>query len=178
MRQKLLNKTIVKALGWASLCFLILLATTVFLMNGLGYRLGVDAQRLAGEPACLPNYLFLWSKTDGSPPKRGDYIVALMPKTDFGVGGREDDRIIKIVTGVPGDKIKIKGTELWINGNHTDRLWLAKSLPKKTIGDFDVDFTLGEKQYFVMGTTKESFDSRYWGAINYEKIIGKAIPLL
>lgn len=30
---------------------------------------------------------------------------------------------------------------------------------------------------FLMGTTKESFDSRYWGAVNREAFLGYAIPL-
>lgn len=156
----------------------VLLGATVFFMHGWGYRIGVDAQRLAGEPACLPNYLFLWSRADGTPPKKGDYIVALMPQTDLGVGGRKGDRIIKIVMGMPGDKIRIEGTELWINEEHTDRLWLAKSLPGKEVGDFDTEMVLGEHQYFLMGTTHESFDSRYWGPVSREAIIGTATPLL
>lgn len=176
--EKSITNRWVKSFGWACFSLLIILSATIFLMHGFGYRIGVDAQRLAGEPACLPNYLFIWSKTDGSSPHKGDYIVAKMPRNYFGVGARKGDRIIKIVMGVPGDKVRVEGTELWINDQHIDRLWLAKSLPGKEIGDFDMDITLEEHQYFVMGTTKESFDSRYWGPIARENIIGSATPLL
>ena len=82
------------------------------------------------------------------------------------------------IIGVPGDTIRIQGTELWINGEHTDRLWLAKSLPGKTVGDYDTEMVLPPGQYFVMGTTHESFDSRYWGPLHREAIIGTARPLL
>lgn len=171
-------RRVLKPLGWCCLAAVVLLALVVLALNVSGFRVGLDAQRLIGQPACMPSLVYLWSKTDGNPPARGDYVVARMPKTAFGVGGREGDRIIKIVMGVPGDSIRISGTELWINGKHTDRLWLAKSLPGKTVGDYDVQIVLGEHQYFVMGTTKESFDSRYWGPINREAIIGSALPLL
>ena len=153
------------------------LAVAVVLLRVSGYRVGIDVQRLIGQPACMPSLVYLWSKHDGNPPTKGQYVVASMPKTIFGVGAREGDRIVKLVKGVPGDRIRIQGTELWINEEHTDRMWLAKSLPGKTVGDFDVDVVLGEKEFFVMGTTQESFDSRYWGPINRDAIIGTARPL-
>lgn len=165
-------------MGWSCVSMVAVLALVVVALNISGFRVGLDTQRLIGEPACMPSLVYLWSKTDGSPPAKGEYVVARMPKTTFGVGGREGDRIIKIVVGIPGDSIRISGTELWINGKHIDRLWLAKSLPGKTVGDYDVQMVLGEHQYFVMGTTKESFDSRYWGPINREAIIGTALPVL
>lgn len=166
-----------KAVGWIFLGCVASLAMVVLVLKITGVRVGLDAQRLIGQPACMPSLVYLWHRTSGEPPERGQYVVARMPKTSFGVGGREGDRIIKLVMGVPGDSIRIQGTELWINDKHVDRLWLAKSLPGKTVGDYDVEMVLGERQFFVMGTTKESFDSRYWGPINREAIIGTALPL-
>ena len=90
---------------------------------------------------------------------------------------REGDRIVKKVAAGPGDKVLIQGTELWINDKHADRLWLANSLEGKKAGDFDTRLELEEGQYFLMGTTKESFDSRYWGIVQSESIIGRALPL-
>ncbi|KLR58990.1 peptidase S26 [Diaphorobacter sp. J5-51] len=166
-----------RAIGYGLTILVISCAIAVIGLLLTGYRVGLDAQRLIGKPACMPSLVYLWTKTDGNPPSKGDYIVARMPKTSFGMGGREGDRIVKIIAGVPGDKVRIVGTELWINGEHKDRLWLAKSLPGKSVGDYDVDVVLGERQYFVMGTTQESFDSRYWGPINREAIIGTALPV-
>ncbi len=161
---------------WSGLVLTLGAAVLISLVTG--YRVGIDAQRLVGEPACMPSLIYVWHKGDGTLPKLGDYVVARMPKTGMGVGGREGDRIIKIVMAGPGDEIRIEGTELWINGKHTDRLWLAKSLPGKTVGDFDTRHVLGPREFFVMGTTKESFDSRYWGPLNREAIIGTAHPVL
>lgn len=144
----------------------------------LDARIGVDVQRLIGEPACMPSLVYLWHKSEGIPQaKTGDYVVALMPDSGMKVGARTGDRIVKKVMAVTGDRVRIAGTELWINGVHTDRLWLAKSLPDRAPGDFDRDEVLGEGELFLMGTTKESFDSRYWGTVHREAIIGSAIPL-
>jgi conjugal transfer pilin signal peptidase TrbI len=142
-----------------------------------GIRIGLDVQRLIGEPACMPSFAYLWKPGMTHEPKVGDYVLARMPKTSLGVGAREGDRIVKKVAAITGDSVRIEGTELWINGNHTDRLWLAKSIPGKKPGDFDVDLKLQQGQMFLMGTTKESFDSRYWGAVNREAFLGYAIPL-
>lgn len=167
-----------RVLGKILVGVILALAAGVLLAMATGYRVGLDAQRLAGEPACMPFLIYVWHKNRGEAPVRGDYVVARMPKTGLGVGGREGDRIVKLVMAGPGDEVRIAGTELWINGKHTDRLWLAKSLPGKKVGDFDTHRVLGPREFFVMGTTKESFDSRYWGPINREAIIGTAIPVL
>ena len=113
------------------------------------------------------------------PAKVGHYVLARMPATGLGVGARPGDRIVKRVRAVAGDTVKVEGTELYINGKHqdNDRLWLAKSIPGKEPGDFDREVTLGDGELFLMGTTRESFDSRYWGPVKREAILGSAIPL-
>jgi conjugal transfer pilin signal peptidase TrbI len=132
-----------------------------------GLRIGIDVQRLIGEPACMPSLVYIWN------PGLSE------PATGLGVGARPGDRIVKRVRAVAGDTVKVEGTELYINGKHqdNDRLWLAKSIPGKGPGDFDREVTLGDGELFLMGTTKESFDSRYWGPVKREAILGSAIPL-
>lgn len=142
-----------------------------------GIRIGIDVQRLVGEPACMPSLVYLWKPGMPQEPKIGDYVLARMPKSGLPVGAREGDRIVKRVAALAGDTVKVRGTELWINGKHADRLWLAKSLPGKSPGDFDAEYTLKDGQMFLMGTTKESFDSRYWGVVNREAFLGYAVPL-
>lgn len=143
-----------------------------------GLRIGVDVQRLIGEPACMPSLLYLWHKPDRDTPRKGDYVVARMPETGMSIGARKGDRIVKQVAATEGDRVRIQGTDLWINEKHTDRLWLSKSIPGKAPGDFHRDSVMVEHEIFLMGTTKESFDSRYWGTLRREEIIGYAIPLL
>lgn len=152
-----------------------------FVVVGLqlsGLRIGVDVQRLLGEPACMPSLVYLWHKPDRPTPRKGDYVVALMPETGLGIGARKGDRIVKKVMATAGDRVRISGTELFINEAHAERLWLAKSIPGKAPGDFDIDTVMVENEVFLMGTTQESFDSRYWGTLSREAVIGYAIPLL
>lgn len=162
---------------------LIVTATFVIASAGLyafhksDYRLGFDVQRFTGEPVCLSYFAFLIHYGETT-PRVGDFVVAAMPDTGLPIGGRPGASIVKKVMGVPGDHIRIEGTELYINGLPVDRLWLAKSIPGKKIGDFDTSITLGPDQYFLMGTTKESFDSRYWGPVSGASIRGSARPLL
>lgn len=142
-----------------------------------GIRIGIDVQRLIGEPACMPSLVYLWKPGMHQPPKLGDYVLVKMPNSGMSVGARQGDRILKKIFALEGDTIKVEGTELWINGAHAERLWLAKSLPGKKPGDFDAEYTLKDGQMFLMGTTQESFDSRYWGVVNREAFLGYAIPL-
>lgn len=54
-----------------------------------GIRIGLDVQRLIGEPACMPSFVYLWKPGMTHEPKVGDYVLARMPKTSLGVGARE-----------------------------------------------------------------------------------------
>ena len=36
---------------------------------------------------------------------------------------------------------------------------------------------LGKDQYFMLGQSPRSFDSRYWGTISETQILGRAYPL-
>lgn len=142
-----------------------------------GYRLGLDIQPLFGMPSCSDYFVYFMVLNKNIVPKRGDYVVASMPEHNLKAGPPIGRAIVKKVAAVPGDWVQIDGTELYINGFHVDRLWLAKSIPEKQPGDFDRKITLAEGEYFLMGSTQESFDSRYWGPISDKAIRGYAYPL-
>ena len=87
-----------------------------------------------------------------------------------------EDRLIKRVIGLPGDKIKYKNNKLYINGKYTKEKFLTNN--QKTY-----DFTLediGYKKipkgyYFVLGDNRtNSTDSRILGLIKKDRIQGKA----
>lgn len=131
-----------------------------------------------------------------SEPKRGDIIVFRWPPDpsyDF----------IKRVIGLPGDHISYINKELAVNGKKIPQAFLQKSMVKDEEGetwqateneedllgtkhhiyldsvdptrDFH-DIVVPANMYFVMGDNRDkSADSRFWGFVPEENIVGKAV---
>ena len=165
-----------KALVWASLG----LGTMVAGMFVSGWHIGMDVQRIMGAEACMPSTFYAWHRSADFEPAKGQYVVTYMPRHDLTgkAGAAPGSRLIKIIRATAGDHVKIVGTYLWINDEMVDRLWLAKSLPGKTVGDFDVNMVLGPDEYFLMGTEQASFDSRYWGVVRRPALVGYSVPVV
>lgn len=159
------------AIGWAGF----VLAVGAVMLSP--WRLGLDLQRLLGQPSCLPSLVYVIDYRITHPPRIGDYAVFRFPDTGYKVGPRAGQKTIKLVMALPQDPIKVEGTELYVRWAHLDRLWLAKSIPGKGVGDFDANYLVPEGTFFAYGTERESFDSRYFGPVDQRLIIGYARPL-
>ena len=129
-----------------------------------------------------------------SEPKRGDVIVFYPPaediKTDFGsIFARltgffcKDIAYIKRVVGVPGDKLEIKElvngkSFVYINDKPLKENYILSASDYLPCSDgmFCGPMTIPAGQYFMMGDNRgNSQDSRYWGLLPKERVIGKAI---
>lgn len=80
-------------------------------------------------------------------------------------------KLIKRVVGVPGDTLVIIDGALYINGKKDDLEFAAIDVA----GTLSKELTLKNNEYFVMGDNREadnSRDSRTFGAVSYEQIIG------
>jgi signal peptidase I len=109
-----------------------------------------------------------------SSPNQGDIIVFVFPEDpskDF----------IKRVIGVPGDTVEIRNKEVILNGKpiHENHTIFADG---KTVDglvrsrDNMPTVTVPEGKYFVMGDNRDrSYDSRFWGFVDEDAIIGKAL---
>jgi signal peptidase I len=96
-------------------------------------------------------------------PSRGDVIVFQYP-----VDPRQD--FIKRVIGLPGDTIKITPTQVYVNGVLLREPYISQA-ENPTVESI----TLKPNQYFVMGDNRpKSSDSRSWGPVPSNYIIGKA----
>jgi len=90
---------------------------------------------------------------------------------------RKIDKIIKIVGCAPGETlIRNDQDEFFCNG-----VLLGKAIQKDSNGRvlprFYYDGTVPADSYFMVGDNPRSFDSKYFGFINAEQILFKALPL-
>ncbi len=129
-------------------------------------------------------------------PQRGDILVFYPPheeiKNDLvSVFCRltgffcKDIAYIKRVVGLPGDKVTITTTEegntfVLINDKPLKEPYVKDVTDKKYVCNSSTkycqDVIVPENSYFMMGDNRgNSQDSRYWGFLPKERIIGKAV---
>lgn len=88
----------------------------------------------------------------------------------------ENEDYVKRVIGIPGDEIEYKNDQLFINGEYIDEPFLTSFRNSSMFGSLTNNFkvTVPEGHVFVMGDNRrESYDSRHFGPIEIEKIVGK-----
>lgn len=102
-------------------------------------------------------------------PQRGDIVVLKNPKD-------ESQDFIKRIIALPGDPVKVEKNSIFINGQKINEPYLPEGTPIRA-GNFlteGVTIKAGPNQYFVMGDNRaHSSDSRDWGSITKEEIVGK-----
>lgn len=117
-------------------------------------------------------------------PHRGDIIIFNQDGLTFGAGGEK--QLIKRVIGLPGERIVVKNGQVSVynkdypGGFDPDKSGLYRITSTTTPGNTDI--TLRGDEVFVCGDNRaNSEDSRYFGPIKAEKIVGKlavrVIPL-
>jgi conjugal transfer pilin signal peptidase TrbI len=107
-------------------------------------------------------------------PAVGDHITFKAPSYS---GLPANATLTKKIIGKPGDKVVIKGQEIFINNQ-----WIATVKTHSLQGEplqIGPQGIIGKGQYYVATPHKDSFDSRYQriGWISEELIIGVAYPL-
>lgn len=123
-------------------------------------------------------HLIAWLRPVPQELHRGDYIVyAFDGEAKRNHPGLHGQPFFKIVRGLPGDVIDVRGRVILINGEavgiaktHTrDRRSLEPLLPT----------VIPTGHYYVQGTSPDSFDSRYRssGLVRFDQMIGVALPL-
>lgn len=102
-------------------------------------------------------------------PKRGEVIIFRYPKDP-------SKFFIKRIIGIPGDTVSISGKEVRIiNTEHPEGVLLEENYILNMRPSSTLTETLKEREYFVMGDNRDaSSDSRIWGVLNRENIVGRA----
>lgn len=136
-----------------------------------------------GKP-CIPGrFYFIERLIPGRALKfqRGDLIVF---RTDNRTAPyyKPGTRFVKLVRGVPGDRVHIDAAgKVRITGQdyHFETALepqVVELLGKKT-GDLAVDYSIPNDAYFAMGTLPDSYDSKYWGVVCKDQVVGKGLAV-
>lgn len=108
--------------------------------------------------------------TDWGTIHTGDILVFHSPPTENCGGPRVED-LVKRVIGVPGDHLTSKNNTIYVNGKPLKETWSHYEPLGPAIGNV----TVAPGHYFMMGDNhSDSCDSRMWGTITHQDIIGKA----
>lgn len=104
-------------------------------------------------------------------PRRGEVIVFRFPDNP-------SQFFIKRIIGLPGDTVTVAGGQVSVQNDQYQQAVLLDESPYlspiiRTGGQ--VTYSLGEEEYFVLGDNRPaSSDSRNWGKLSKDLIIGRA----
>jgi signal peptidase I len=107
-------------------------------------------------------------------PGRGDVVVFHAPDSAQCPEGTGCD-FIKRIIGLPGDTIEVKNGSLYLNGEKLSEVYLPDDFVTRP-GNYTLSgpVVVPEGNYFVVGDNRDhSSDSRFWGTVSFEKIVGK-----
>lgn len=103
-------------------------------------------------------------------PRRGEVIVFRFPDNP-------SQFFIKRIIGLPGETVRVRdGQVVVFNAQFPQGVFIDESyLPEGLRTGGQVEQTLGEGEYFVLGDNRvASSDSRSWGVLPFDDIIGRA----
>lgn len=155
--------------------YIIIIVVVIFIRSFIITPVEVDGASM--ENTLHDGELLLLSKIS--------YKVSDIKRFDIVVINKGNDKVVKRVIGLPGDKIEYKDNKLYINDEE-----VADIYAKNTTEDFNVKDicmvkenietctydTVPKGTYLVLGDNRlVSADSRVNGFINENDIVGKAI---
>jgi len=166
----------------------IVLVLVILIRNFLGEPRWIPTASM--RPTLIEGDRLIIEKVSGffSTPKRGDVLVFYPPTEELNqslwskftrlVGYfNSDTAYIKRVIGVPGDKITIKDrVGVFINGKLLKEPYKLETVQQICRpGLYCGPMVVPKNDYFMMGDNRgNSQDSRFWGFLPKDRIIGKA----
>jgi len=101
--------------------------------------------------------------------ERGDTVVFWYPQDP-------SKSYIKRVIGTPGDRIRVEGGQVYVNGQALAENYVPSENRDYTSWRDGQEQVVPDGRYFVLGDHRnQSSDSRMWGYVPRENIYGKAV---
>lgn len=100
--------------------------------------------------------------------ERGDIVVFKPPESL-----KVEEDYIKRVIALPGETVEVKGSQVYVDGEALTEPYILEP-PAYEFGPFSVP----ENCLFVMGDNRNnSFDSHAWGALEKDRVKGRAFVI-
>lgn len=154
----------------ALLTLLVLIALGTVILSR--YRIGIDPQ----VEKCIPGKTFyLIDLKDKELHRDAIYVFKAKGLEPL---FQEGTQMVKFLRGMPGDEVEVtQDHKVMVAGEQLGKgLFLRYDL-NQPAENFIGKGVLPENSYWFMGTSDRSFDSRYWGVVKSEQIVGRAYPL-
>lgn len=134
------------------------------------YEIGIDPQK----NTCLNWRVFVVDRYDTKVDRDKIYAFRSTQMEPFFPNGT---KIIKYVRGIPGDRVTVGKEVISVNGtSRGEGLLLAARLGKPE-NRYIRDEIIPDNMFWFMGTSHDSFDSRYWGYVSSSDVVGRAYPI-
>jgi len=142
----------------------LVLAVVLFIgINAVSARVRVDGFSMRptlenGEFVLVNKISYRFSEME-----RGDIIVFHFPFNP-------EEELIKRVIGLPGDRVMVENSQVYVNGQILNEPYIAQA------PIYTGEWTVLDGQLFVLGDNRNnSNDSKDWGLLPAENVVGKAI---
>lgn len=156
----------------------------LYMMNPLGTATLDPRARLLGFTVYLirsesmtPTYRpgqVLWVSTFAprfDPLARGDVIAFRYPTDPRTV-------IVGRLIGMPGETVAIDAGQVSIDGRVLAEPYLGDRPPTRPFSEQMAPIMVPEGHWFILGDHRDnSHDSRFWGALPTDQVVGKVMPL-
>lgn len=149
---------------------MILLCFTLVTYVQSTFALGFDLQ----SARCLP-WVAYWITKDTAPDIHRGSIYALRINHDEQLANRT---LLKLAAGLPGDKVKLAPTGVWINDSYWGPMHPHQVKVQQASGRNPfASFVIPKGKLLMLGTLPQSYDGRYVGLVDTSAIEGRASPL-
>jgi type IV secretory pathway protease TraF len=148
---------------------------------GARYKVGLDTQ----EYRCLDEWVYIidtWDVPDADDVKRDDYVAISLTAEQTPANALWQPGQVMVKRAVATDEGDVAhisaegisfshGPEIWAHGTALEAATSLGHAPEF----YERDIALKDGELFMMGDRVKSYDSRYYGPISEEQIVGRVV---